>query len=189
MTELVKNSRAIVFGTLACRNSATHSTLLKLLDIAPLKIFDVNLRVPHYSQELIESLLHHSDIVKMNDDELRLIASWHGLTDQSEKQKMIYLKEKFSLQTIIVTKGAEGALLLNDEDFFRVNGFKVMVADTVGSGDSFLAGFLKNYLEGKPIMEALTYASALGALVATHHGANPSVNEKEILEMMQTQKS
>ena len=187
MTELVKNSRAIIFGTLACRHSVTHATLLSLLKSASLKIFDVNLRSPHYSEELIESLLQHSDIVKMNDDELRLVSSWHGLMGESERQKMIYMKEKFSLSTIIVTKGGEGALCLNEEGYYEAKGFKVTVADTVGSGDSFLAGFLKNYLDGKPMKEALTYASALGALVASHHGANPPVSEKEILEMMKTE--
>jgi len=187
MISLVKNSRAIIFGSLACRNPVTHSTLLSLLNVAQLKIFDVNLRVPHFSQELVESLLHYADIVKMNDDELQIISSWSGLNDESEREKMNALKKKFSLQMIIVTKGGEGALLVRGEDFFRVKGFEVKVTDTVGSGDSFLAGFLKKYFEGKPMEEALAFASALGALVATYHGATPQVSEEQVLQLIQSQ--
>lgn len=44
MISLVKNSLCVVFGSLACRNSVTHATLLRLLEVAPTKIFDVNLR-------------------------------------------------------------------------------------------------------------------------------------------------
>ena len=186
MLSQVKKSRGFIFGSLACRNNLTHRSLLALLDAVPLKIFDVNLRPPHYSQPLIESLLHRADLVKLNDDELKIIAAWHPGSGSSEEDRMQFLRKKFSLHTIIVTKGGDGAVLLHDQ-FYRVPGFKVTVADTVGSGDAFLAGFLKKYINGEPMPDALTYAGALGALVATHRGANPAISEEEIQHLIRTQ--
>jgi fructokinase len=183
MISVVKRSRGIIFGSLACRQAVTRHSLLALLDAAPLKIFDVNLRPPHYSQPLIESLLHRADLVKLNDDELNIIAAWHPASGYSEDDRMRFLQKKFSLQTVIVTRGGDGAVLLHDQ-IYRVPGFKVTVADTVGSGDAFLAGFLKKHINGEAPADALTYASALGALVATHRGANPTISEAEILKLM-----
>lgn len=180
LNNLVENSHAIVFGTLASRSDVSRNCLLQLLDKAPLKIFDVNLRPPHYSKELVELLLRLADIVKMNDDELQLIASWFGFHDSNDKERMTQLKNLFKTQLLVVTRGANGAIVLSDTGFYECSGFKVKVADTIGSGDSFLAGFLKKYLAGQPISEAITYACAVGAIVATHHGAIPIVTEEEI---------
>ena len=184
MIALVSNSSGIVFGSLACRNQVSRSSLLKLLEQAPFKIFDVNLRPPHYSQELVELLLQQADMVKMNDEELRLISGWYGLTERDELQIMDYLKSTFNIRLLLVTRGGKGAVVLNDSGFYESTGYKVKVADTIGSGDSFLAGFLKMTTSGKPIEEALHFACAIGAIVATYHGASPAVTEKEIQNLM-----
>ncbi len=183
-TNLVSQAKALVFGTLVCRNSHSYHTLLQLLAVSNLKIYDVNLRSPHYSQAIIESLLQQADIVKMNDDELEIIASWYGIIDKSEETKIQELVQKFSLKTLIVTQGSNGAMLWHEEKIYQSSGFKVKVVDTIGSGDSFLAGFLKNYLAGQSPEYCLKYACAIGAVVASHQGANPSISEKDILQMM-----
>ncbi|MES2519345.1 MAG: carbohydrate kinase [Bacteroidota bacterium] len=185
LLELVKNSKGLIFGTLAARDVHTKETLLGLIEVAPLKIFDVNLRPPHYSQALIETLLQKADIVKMNEDELEIITAWYGFITGNDEQRLTQLKEKFILQTLIVTKGGDGAIVLDKQGFFQSKGFKVTVMDTIGSGDSFLAGFLKNYLAGNAPEYALNYACALGALVASHKGANPPIEEKDILKMLE----
>ncbi len=183
--DLVKNANALIFGTLACRDAHTRETLLSLIEVASLKIFDVNFRPPHYSQQLIEMLLQKADIVKMNDDELAIIANWYALSERTNQEILAHLKEKFNLKTLIVTKGSDGAMLIDNQGFFESKGFKVEVMDTIGSGDSFLAGFLKNYLSGNSPEYSLTYACALGALVASHKGANPMINEMDILKMIE----
>ncbi|HUM47055.1 MAG TPA: carbohydrate kinase [Chitinophagales bacterium] len=185
LSDLIENSLGIVFGTLALRSEVSRKCLFQLLDKAKLKIFDVNLRSPHYSRELVELLLQRADIVKMNDDELSLIASWFNLQHSSNKERMTQLKKLFTIQLLLVTRGANGAMVLNDTGFYESAGFKVKVADTIGSGDSFLAGFLKKYLDGKPVHEALNYACAVGATVATHHGAIPMISEEEVAALME----
>ena len=149
-----------------------------------LKIFDVNLRAPHFSKDLIHEFLRKADIVKMNKEELESISLWFGSGDSIE-QKANDLKTKFGLEMVIVTMGGEGALLLNESGLVTSKVFKVEVKDTIGSGDAFLAGIIKNLLLKTPPKQMLNYACALGSLVAQHHGANPPIKENEIFEMMQ----
>ena len=94
-----------------------------------------------------------------------------------------FLQDKFSIPTIIVTKGNDGALICNDGTIFTDKGFPVTVADTIGSGDAFLGAFLSKTAEGKPAGECLKYANALGAFIASKHGACPiyDVDEIELL--------
>lgn len=185
LASLVEGAHALVFGTLACRNEVSRNTLLELLEYANFKVFDVNFRPPFFDQPLVELLLERSDMVKMNDDELQLISSWYPhLSGLAEKTQMSVIKEQFNLKTVVVTKGAQGAACLDDTGFYQSPGFKVQVKSTVGSGDAFLAGFLRQRFEGAPLNQALTYACALGAVVATHQGANPVINEADIQKII-----
>ena len=64
------------------------------------------------------------------------------------------------------------------------SGYKIDVVDTVGSGDSFLAGLIFKLLkEGNP-QEAIDFACALGAIVAKNEGANPKISSNEIKAFM-----
>jgi fructokinase len=183
---LVKNSSAFVFGTLACRDSKSYTTLFALLSTARFKVYDVNLRYPYFSEELVELLFQEADIVKMNDSELDIIASWYKVQLKDSEEKMIFLKDKFALQTVIVTKGEEGAMLLDNSGCYHHKGFSTVVADTIGCGDAFLAGFLKCRFENKSSAESLNFACALGALVASHSGANPHISLSDIVSLCKT---
>ncbi|NBB29233.1 carbohydrate kinase [Cellulophaga sp. BC115SP] len=191
--QLVNQASALVFGTLASRDDTSYQTLLSILKNLPqethvLKVFDINLRPPHYSQSLIEEFLQYADIVKLNEDELKIVAKWYDIAGDEEKQ-LREISQKFDIKTLIVTKGGDGAILLRLENdgkkhFYQQAGYKVVVADTIGSGDSFLAGFLKNILNGKSSEYALNFACAIGAVVASHSGANPAISEADIEEVM-----
>lgn len=191
---LASEAYAIVFGSLACRSLVARQSLIRLLKASgkhALKIFDVNFRAPHYSQSIVEILVEHADIVKLNEDELKIIAQWYAITGDHQQQ-LTWLLNHFNLQAILLTKGGDGAALLTKDDtgksqFYVQQGYSVVVADTIGSGDSFLAGFLKNKLLGKSPAEALDYACALGALVASYKGANPPITEEDIWKMQQSQ--
>jgi len=67
---------------------------------------------------------------------------------------------------------------------FEHQGFKVTVNDTIGSGDSFLAAFITKWLNGETPADALKYACAVGAFVATQKGATPIISEVDILKLM-----
>ncbi len=183
--EVSKNAYGFVFGTLACRDQQSRETLFTLLEnTKAIKVLDVNLRAPHYSKELVQSLLSKADIVKMNEDELTILHDWFETETLSLDQKLINIKSRFGLKALIVTRGGDGALLLDETGLHSSKVYKVEVKDTIGSGDSFLAGMIKNFYLKQSPEYALNYACALGALVAQHHGANPPIKENEILGVM-----
>jgi fructokinase len=170
--EAVKNAGALVFGSLACRTDRSKNTLLELLELAPLKVFDVNLRPPFFSKSLLDELLPKADLVKMNDEELDIVAGWHGV-EASESVQMEFVKKQYDPEALIVTKGARGAALLDAGGHHTHAGFRVTVQDTIGSGDAFLGAFLSKYLGGTAPAECLEFACKAGAFVATKKGATP----------------
>ena len=184
----VKEADALVFGSLACRSDQSRQTLLELAKVAPFRIFDVNLRAPFYSKQVIETLLSVADVLKLNDEELNIIAGWY-LKSFTEDNAMAFLMDRFQLETVIVTKGSEGATCLSDGKVYRHPGFSVQVADTVGSGDAFLAAFVKKLFDWSGMQPSLEFACAMGALVATHKGGTPRISEKMVLDFIQSQKA
>lgn len=183
--EAARTANALVFGSLACRTEQNKKTLFEYLEAAPVRVLDVNLRAPFYSQPLIERLLDKADIVKMNDEELALIAGWHQ-AEGDEKEQMVFIKNKYALDVLILTRGKDGAACLDGSGYWEHPGFPIKVQDTIGSGDSFLAAFLSKYLKGESIRECLIFAGAVGALVATKAGGTPEITPQEILELIRS---
>jgi fructokinase len=183
MHQLLAHADAMVFGSLACRAETTKKTLLRLLEIAPLRVFDVNLREPFFSQHLLDELLPKANIVKVNDLELGILAGWHGIPGD-EAAQMSALREKFGIQILIVTKGERGAASLSSNGYCEVPGISVKVRDTIGSGDAFLSGYLSQLFSGANDRDCLQFANALGALVATKAGGTPALGQAEITEFL-----
>lgn len=175
----VAKADVFVYGSLAARSAASADTLTRLLKKARLKVFDVNLRAPHYNKNTLEQLLHAADMVKMNAPELAMLAAWYT-PNCDEQTAIISLAEIFDIQTICITKGEHGALLWTGGKFYPSAGFQVDVQDTIGSGDSFLAALLTCLLAGRSPAESVLFACAMGSLVATYRGATPFVTASEI---------
>lgn len=183
--DIVSFADAVVFGSLVCRDTASYQSLLSLLNVAKYKIFDVNLRAPFYTQELLSDLMNKADFIKFNDDELYEISAYLGSPYHSLEQNMQFIAEKTNTQHICVTKGSHRAVLFYNNQLFYNSGYKITVADTVGAGDSFLAGLLSKLLAGIAPQEAINFACALGALVAQEEGANPKISKESIKAFMQ----
>jgi len=179
MQEQVDNADAFIFGSLAARDPISCRTLRKLLQTSTLKIFDINLRAPHYDMEELEELLVHTDILKVNEEELDILADHHEFSDDLEIA-CEKLQEAYGLKMICVTRGSKGAVLYYDEEFYKHKGFSVEVKDTVGSGDAFLSGFVYSYLNDGQPEDMLAFACAMGAHIATHQGATPTYSIEDI---------
>lgn len=180
----VSSAALLLFGSLVCRNENNKKILSKLISKAEKTVFDVNLRPPFYSSELVETLLQQADIVKMNDEELSIIVDWYKEKGDLGRQ-MSFLTEKFGIETLIMTNGKEGAYCMHNNKLYNHNGFPIEVKDTVGSGDSFLAAFLFKMLKGSDWQQCLEFACATGALVATQSGGTPEINEAMVLNFIQ----
>ena len=183
LAELVAGADALLFGSLAARTPATRETLYRLLPHARLKVFDVNLRSPYYSRDLVTYLLQHADLVKMNEHELAEVMSWFGGLS-TEESALEWLAGRFHLQAVCVTKGAAGAVLWTGGHLYRSAGFAVTVRDTIGSGDAFLAALLRGWLAGQEPGTCLRFACATGSLVATYQGATPAISEALVQELV-----
>ncbi|RYZ95396.1 MAG: carbohydrate kinase [Sphingobacteriaceae bacterium] len=173
-----RKAAALVFGSLACRSKKSRNTLQTLLDeSSALKVFDVNLRAPHYDLGTIEILAAKANVVKMNEDEAALLI---GGTHEQLKDNIEEFQKKYHANTIVVTRGEKGAMVWHDEKFYQHPGYDVTVVDTVGAGDAFLATFINGLLKNKPMDDILEKACAIGAFVATKRGANPTYSKDEI---------
>ncbi|HEY8780858.1 MAG TPA: carbohydrate kinase [Mucilaginibacter sp.] len=175
LEDAAKRASAIVYGSLACRDVITRDSLLNLLgETTALKIFDVNLRPPHYTLSTIETLLAGANVIKMNEDEAALLI---GGNTENIKENIIEFQKKHNAQTICITRGENGAIVWHDHQFYEHPGFKVQVVDTVGAGDSFLAAFVNGLLKKQPMTQIMERACKIGAFVAGKRGANPIYDE------------
>lgn len=170
--EIVAASELFIFGSLAARNTHSRKTLFTLLSHAKTKIMDINLRPPHFTQEIIEALLNSATVLKLNENELELLGGWYGFTGNMHQQAE-ELGRRFSIRDIMITRGADGAAYYTDGTFYEHPGIRVAVVDTVGSGDAFLAGFLSQLQQGSGPEAALDFACRLGSFIATQKGACP----------------
>lgn len=176
---LVKNAGYFVFGSLTSRNKTSRETLYRLLANANTKVLDINLRAPHFQHDTVTTLLQNADLLKMNLAELELITGWYShYTSAADRIRL--LQDKFNIPTIIVTMGGDGAMVVHQGALYQHNGYKINVADTIGSGDAFLAGFLSCLLKEKSMEEALQFASGIGAFIATQSGACPPYNTAQV---------
>ena len=178
----------IIFGSLVLRNQTSRTTLFQLLESSKgIRLLDVNLRPPYDKQKSVEELLHKSDFIKLNDDELLVIARWNN-KEGNEIELIKWLTDFYKCKTVCVTRGAKGAIFYIENKFYEHPGFKVNAVDTVGAGDSFLASLVTSLSKNIHPQNALENACATGAFVASQKGAVPEYSEKEIKEIIKFSK-
>ena len=141
---------------------------------------DVNLRKPYNKREIVEPLLQKSDIIKLNEEELVIFSKWNNKQELDEKSLVRWLASYYNAWMVCVTKGKKGALLYADDLFYEHPGFIVNTVDSVGAGDAFLAGLVAALIDKKTYEDALSFACATGAFVASQAGATPKYDMEEI---------
>ena len=210
----MRSAKAVCFGTLAQRNSVSRETIHACLNAASadcLIVYDVNLRPPFYERDWIERSLKQARIVKLNDDEVQILAAMfdignarcgsvrRGSPDPAETPDRRsppdfasrhydnadvarWLLTQFHLQLVCVTRGGSGCLLVSPDETIDIPGIPVQVVDTVGAGDSFTAALIQTQLAGWPLRRSAEFANRVGALVASRQGAMPLL-QQELAEL------
>lgn len=86
-------------------------------------------------------------------------------SDLTEEECQALMEKVHGLGTKVVgvTRGSQGAIFYDGKKTYRQGIKKVEVVDTMGAGDSFIAGFLTAYGDGKSMEEALDYAAERSA--------------------------
>jgi fructokinase len=182
-SNLVSEAEYLVFGSLTSRNDVSRNTLYQLLEVSKKNVFDINIRRPHFDRKQLEYLLQKTDLLKLNLSELELVSDWFDQSGKTE-DRLRFVQDLFKINQIIVTKGDDGAMVNDHGVIYKHPGYKITVQDTIGSGDSFLAGYLAQLLKGTSVEEALEFAAGIGAFVATKAGGCPEYELGEIDELM-----
>ena len=168
---------AVCFGSLAQRSPDSRRAIGNFLASLPetaLKVFDVNLRQDFYDRGVLQASLSQADILKLNDDELPILARLFGLPGDV-RQQLASLLTLYQLQLIILTRGAHGSLLLTEEKISDHPGEAIDPVDTIGAGDSFTAAVTVGLLLGHPLDEINDHANRLAAYVCGQRGAMPVI--------------
>ena len=179
LQKIAVNTKAVCFGSLAQRSEVSRNSINSFLDAMPdadtYKIFDINLRQDFYDKETIENSLKKCNVLKMNDEELVVVARMFGYTSQDIEENCRKLLNDFNLKMLILTCGTEGSYVFSNDETSFLETPKVIVVDTVGAGDSFTAAFCASILGGKSISVSHQKAVELSAFVCTQNGAMPDL--------------
>jgi fructokinase len=183
--KLAERADAICFGTLAQRNIESRQTIQTLAAETPdscIRIFDVNLRAPHYSGEVIQESLELATVIKMNAAELPLVLNLLGLpadepsAGESLRMGAQRLLDEFpELDLVAITRGAHGSLLVDREEWHDHPGIPVSVGDPIGAGDAFAAAMTHYMLRGAKLATINEAGNRWGSWVAQQAGAMPAL--------------
>jgi len=174
MEALAARTDAVCFGSLVQRMGSRESVLKFLRATRPgaLRVFDINLRQHYYGAEVIDESLRLSDILKINDEEIRIVADMFQL-EGDEIAACRALIRRYGLKLVILTKGADGSVVVTEKETIPQAVNPVKVVDTVGAGDSFTAAFVVAYLRGDSLADAQRLANETAAYVCSCKGAMP----------------
>jgi fructokinase len=183
---LAERAHAICFGSLAQRaheSRQTIQTLAAQTSAACVRVFDVNLRAPFYSGEVIQESLELATVMKMNDDEVPLVLGILGLPVDEGKDHLRrgaerLLEEFPTLQLVAVTRGGNGSVLVTRDEWHEHPGIPVKVADTIGAGDAFTAAMVTYLLRGADLATLNEAGNRWGGWVASQSGAMPPLPDE-----------
>ena len=168
---------AVYFGTLGQRSEVSRTTIRQTLRVAfnvP-RVLDINLRPPFFDETLIRESVEFASILKLSDEELANVSDACGVeSGGSTKLQLGQILKQQNLDLVIMTRGADGAMLATPDGIVEQPGIPTTVVDTVGAGDSFTAAFLLGLLRGEYHEDNLRNACAVAAGVCAHAGAVPN---------------
>lgn len=186
--KLAERADAICFGSLAQRSLESRQTIQTLAAQASsrcIRIFDVNLRPPFYSSEVIQESLELATVVKMNDAEVPLVLALLGMPveEDGSPENLRFAAERLlaefpTLHMVVVTRGAHGSMLVTRHEWHEHSGFPTRVADTIGAGDAFTAALAHYLLRGAELPTLNEAGNRWGGWVASQSGAMPDLPEK-----------
>jgi fructokinase len=168
-------------GSLALIVDPGARVLLDWLPTVPAPIsLDINVRSsvitdPEEYWERIEPWLRvvgANGLIKASDDDVRFLAGdWRAAAER-------WLAD-YDLRLVVITRGEEGASALTPDGWTSVPGYPTRLVDTVGAGDTFMAGFLDGHVRrGLDLEQSLRRGAAAASIVCSRQGAQPPTAEE-----------
>jgi len=189
--ELARKADAVCYGSLAQRNQESRAAILGFLNETRrecVRVFDVNLRAPFWSSDVLRESLAAATILKLNAGELRHVLMGTGVcpypTETPDDDAMLRgarrLLERYPMEMVCITLGERGSLLTTRREQHRHMGLATRVKDTVGAGDAFTAAMTHYYLEGAPLATMNEAGNRWGAWVASQPGGMPPMKAETL---------
>lgn len=178
LLELAGRADAVCFGSLCQRSDVSRNTVRRFLEKTKpecLRIFDINIRQSYYSKDIVGAMLEASNVLKLNDDELPLVAEMLDIKG-AESEILAELVARYGLRLVVLTKGAEGSRLYGTDGDSKSKGVPPeKIADTVGAGDAFTAAVAVGLLNGNGLEQINAHANRVASFVCSEHGATPKL--------------
>ncbi|MFW6139421.1 MAG: ribokinase [Spirochaetota bacterium] len=125
------------------------------------------------SADLPEEIYSASDILCPNESETEILTGMHiQSTDQAEKAAKQLLKK--GTDTVILTLGDRGSLLVTKEKALHIPTRKVKAVDSTGAGDAFVGSLAFFLASGKTLQKAVEYANYIAAVSVQASGTQTS---------------
>ena len=176
--ELIESDTSLLyFGILAQRKDVSRKTIQSLLNKNIKYFLDLNLRGNYYSKEILAECFSKVNVLKLNIDELKIVAGLFLKHSFELPSLADELRRKFGIELLSITLGEAGALLI---DKFGINENKYSakeVVDTVGAGDAYSAILCLGYLNKLPIDRINFLANKFAAYICSIRGAIPHSDE------------
>ena len=182
---LAVQADAVCFGSLAQRAEVSRATILQFVAATRpecVRVFDVNLREPFFSADIIAESLAAATIFKLNELEVPQVLGMLGSElrvgedEDSLRGAAEWLLARYPMTLVAITLGADGSLLVTRESAHRRRGIHGTVVDTVGAGDAFTAALVDSYLSGASLARMNEAGNRWGAWVASQPGAMPELD-------------
>ena len=178
LAALAARCDAVCFGTLGQRSPVSRETIRRFVEATPrtaLRVFDVNLRQRFYDKETIDASLQIATALKLNDEELPIVAELCGIHATAPREMLIELMSCYELRLAALTRGPLGSLLLAGREEDDCAAPPTTVVDTVGAGDAFTATLVTGFLRALPLAEINRHANAVASFVCSQNGATPAL--------------
>jgi fructokinase len=173
---LAPQADVVCFGTLAQRSPVSRDTIRKFVSATRpdcLRILDINLRPPFWTDDVVRESLKLANVLKLNDAELPMLAKMFNLTGSDDEVLRELIKTN-DLRLIALTRGADGATLISatgERSDQPVSPTKIV--DTVGAGDGYTAALALALLRGESLESINTWGNRVAAFVCSQPGGTP----------------
>jgi fructokinase len=176
LLSLAAQTDAVCFGSLCQRSEVSRKTVRSFLAATRpdcIRLFDINIRQSYYNDDVVNTMLELSNVLKLNDDELSIVAGLLGI-EGSETNVLSKLIQRYGLSLIALTKGPEGSRLYTGSRDSECEAAAIgKIADTVGAGDAFSAAIAIGWLRGDDLDKINSKASRVASFVCSQRGATP----------------
>jgi hexose kinase, 1-phosphofructokinase family len=144
-----------------CDDPAVYNTILSALSNKNLKVF-----LDTSGATLKECIACAPFLIKPNLDELSTLCGRNVSSDEDDVMDAIHSLDAYNIETIAVSMGSAGSVIKTPDGIYKANTPEVTVFNTVGCGDSFLAGLIYGIYNGLSTIDTIKLATAVSAATA-----------------------